>query len=191
MIVVTLCSFAALGCSQNNTPTDPNGDPADPNGDPTGPNVPSTTMERYAAHRFVAVDDTVDLRDLGEYLEDGVLDGETVLEVDASQTTAQCKSGGVGWIRFKYRDVQGSNGVQTLIIVCVNEEGECTDLPRIEADLEALRAGSTPGAADMLAAGGGSHFAVCRSESGVRLQRPPSMPPPFYRIVDAWGDGPY
>ncbi len=43
MIVATLFSLAALSCSRNDTPTDPNSDPPDPNDS-------SVTMERYAAH---------------------------------------------------------------------------------------------------------------------------------------------
>ncbi len=163
-------------------------DPATP--DPPAPE-PDTAVERFAAHRFVAVGDTVDLQRYGTLLDAGELDTGSALAVDTAAYAASCVAGGTGWVRFRYRDTGEENGVQTLVVTCVDETGPCASLPGLTVDLERFRPGHEPTAADLLADGDRTLYGVCRSTAGIRLQPPPDLPPLMLRVVDAWGSGPY
>ena len=99
---------------------------------------------------------------------------------------------GRGFVRVRYREEQApKNQVQTIGIVCIDEVGNCTDLPRVSFDFERYLDEEPIGEADYLAQGDGILYGVCRAGNRYRLQRPPPMPPLMYRVIDALGDGPY
>src|SRR5690606_25907670 len=91
---------------------------------------------RNATHRFVPVGASVPLAGLGAVLDAGSFDNTSPLVLASDKKTVRCEDGGAGWVRLRYRDDVTENKVQTLVVVCVDEVGDCMDLPRLSADLE-------------------------------------------------------
>ena len=103
--------------------------------------------------------------------------------------------GGTACLRFTYRDTADENNVQTLCVVVFDETGDCSGQPTVTLDLQRFL-GMTPqlvGNANLIESGEGLFYAACLSFDGAyRLQQPSqSLPPLYFAIVDALGDGAY
>lgn len=133
------------------------------------------------------------LTGLGELLETIYLTDPPSIAVEGDSLTAI--AGGLACLRFRYREAQDENTIQTLCIASFDETGPCTGLERVRLDLNQFLDAppELAGNANLLEAGNGLFYAACRTEEGVyRLQqsvRP--LPPLYFNIVDALGDGPY
>jgi hypothetical protein len=146
-----------------------------------------------ASHRFLPVGESISLDRFGELIEVIDLTEPPAVALDCSLLTAV--AGGASCVRFRYREAGQENGVQTLCVVAIDETGDCDGLTRVSLNLETFldADGQLAGNANLLEAGDGRFYAVCRSETGAyRLQQPSDALPPLYlHVVDALGDGPY
>ncbi len=169
-------------------------------GAPAPATVPTTTIAaspaappRLASHLFIPVGEARSIAGLGDLVEVVAVEGTGVVSLGGAEVEAT--AGGTACLRFAYRDNPGENGVQTLCVVSFDEVGDCVGLEWLGLDLEGFA--DTPdeaaGDANLLEAGAGRFYAVCRTGDGlVRLQQPTGvLPPLFFHMVDALGDGPY
>lgn len=189
-VLFACAASAACGDSTPSGPSTPGGTPPPPVDEVEPVEAFGETLQ-YAAHRYVAVDDTIHLGGYGVLLDSGSFGSGNVIAVDAEVGTARCADGGAGWVRFRYREDGAENQVQTLIVVCADETGGCEAGGSVVIPVETMRPGSDPAASDLVAAGSGALFDLCETGAGVRVDPPPAMPPLLYRVVDAWGSGPY
>lgn len=164
----------------------------------TGPEVAAvpdlisvSAPPRLASHLFLPVGEKRSIAGLGELLEIIPFDGAEPVAVEGDVLTAA--GNGVSCLRFRYREVPGENGVQTMCVVAFDETGDCAGHEPLQLDLNTfLEPVDAPfGNADALL--GRSLFAACVTSDGAfRLQQPAVDPPELYfAIVDALGDGPY
>jgi hypothetical protein len=192
-----------LACSPNGEASAPPDSNLDPAIAPTGSVTPSSNVDatpdaapatvRLASHRFVSVGDQHSIEDLGELIEVVHLSEPPAVAING--TTALAEAGGISCLRFQYRTAVDENTVQTQCVVAFDETGDCTDLEPLRLDLLTFldQGAASTGEANMLASGDGRFYATCRSDSGAyRLQQPSEeLPPPYFHIVDALGDGAY
>lgn len=94
-----------------------------------------------AAHRIVPVGSSVDVAAHGTILEVASVDPIGVLTYSPSDARVTCVRGGLGIVRARYREPRGTddNQIQTQVITCIDELGECTGQPRVSFDLELFR----------------------------------------------------
>ena len=170
---------------------------ATPIGGDSGPSATATpvldTSARLASHLFIPIGEWRSIAGLGELLGFTPFTQEQFLVIGDDVITAV--GSGMGCLRFKYRDVEFENGVQTLCVVTFEETGDCEGLPSLSLDLQTfLESNGQPvGNADLLESGEGLFYAVCETVGGAfRLQRTiRNLPTLYFTIVDALGDGPY
>ena len=182
--VVTACS------SDPSTAQGPAGSTATPMPPLNQESEPAT---RLASHLFLAAGSSYDLSGLGRFLEAVHMTEPAAVEVEG--VSLRGLTGGSSCLRFRYRVIPGENGVQTLCVTVIDEAASCARLPRQTLDLQRFL--DSPqraiGNANLLEAGAGRFYSVCRTEaSAYRLQQPSEELPPLYlHMVDALGDGPY
>ncbi len=174
---------ALLACTDPKPDDDPTGDTAD-----TAPTVVIADPEVVLAPpRWLAVGDAMELPSLGPLLGHGSLDARGELTVDHAAGTLACSAGGVGWLRADYRLPADENHVQTLVVACVDETGDCTGLDPIVVQLDPSSAGDTTWSAGA----DGTLYGLCEGDGGVRLD-PGALdpPPPIVQLGRAYGPGP-
>lgn len=146
---------------------------------------------RLASHLFLPVGEQRSIAGLGKLIEQIDLYGESPFRVEGDLLTAD--AAGISCLRFRYRDLPGENGVQTMCAVAFDETGQCGGLLPLSLDLDMfLEADGAPvGNSDLLT--GGDLYAACATATGdLRLQQPSlDLPPLYLVIVDALGGGPY
>lgn len=178
----TLASLAAAGglggCAQLQDPASP--DPKTTDG--------GTTARRLVSHEFVPVGETRSLGDIGAVLEVIEFDGQLDLDTEAGTFTPI--ESGVTCIRARYRESERQNAIQTKCVLGIDEAGSCDGYPRYAFDLQRFtdRAGNS----NWLAQGNGRFYGVCRTDTGLQLEpNTRDLPPLYFGIVDALGDGAY
>lgn len=156
-------------------------------------NPPVDATLRLATHRFLPVGSSLSIADLGTILEIASVEPPSdVVTYSDTEGAITCNQGGTAFVRAQYRHADApKNRVQTLLVVCVDEAGDCGPLPRASLDLERYLNRTPKGEADYLAQGRGSLWGLCVSQGKYRLDAPPAMPPLMFRIIDALADGVY
>ena len=148
---------------------------------------------RLASHVFVPVGGSRSIKGLGELLES--IHFTEPPSVGISGTTVTAEAGGITCLRFRYRAGDDDNTIQTLCAVSFDETGSCSGLPKLALDIgQFLRSEQGPvGNSNLLESGDGLFYVACKSPTGAyRLQRPDRrLPPLYFTIVDALGDGQY
>ncbi len=150
-------------------------------------------FRQLGSHLFVPVGESRSIAGMGEFLEAVSMDGRDAFSIDGSEITAL--TSGATCFRFKYRDVPFENGIQTVCGVAFESIGECAGLPTARLDLNAfLEPGVQPvGDANLLESGDGLFYAICVDDHSRYVLQPSSadLPPLYWHMADALGDGPY
>ncbi|MFQ5381597.1 MAG: hypothetical protein ACE5EF_08240, partial [Dehalococcoidia bacterium] len=153
----------------------------------------TTPAERLASHLFLAAGDERGIEGYGELLEVIEFGDEPALSVTGD--TIRGERGGTACLRFRYRPEGSENSVQTLCVVVFDEVGPCEGRPPLSLDLLAFLPSERDagGNANLLESGAGRFYRACLGDGGrYRLQPTKSdLPPLYFHIVDALGDGPY
>ena len=196
-LAATFFLIASLACSTPSTVTPPT---QTPNLVPTpSPQFVATgtptqvAATALASHLFIPVGETRDIGSLGHLVEIVEFTQPPPVQVVGSQLSAT--SGGLACLRFSYSITDEENNVQTLCVVSFDETGDCSGLPEVTLDLQQFLGDSQrpTGNANLLESGDGTFYRACRTQTGAfRLQKPVhALPPLYFTIVDALGDGPY
>ena len=160
---------------------------------PPAQEEPALPATRLGSHLFVPVGESRSIEGLGALIETIHLSIPSSVAVEGTTLTAM--AGGLACLRFANREVVNDNSVQTLCVVAFDETGDCSDLQTLTLDLQQhLGAASDPvGNADLLESGAGRFYAACLTPTGAyRLQQSSlRLPPLYFTVVDALGDGPY
>ena len=184
----------ATACSNDSTPTATPTVTATSAGHPLTPMPAFQAGTRFATHLFVNAGDTRDVSGLGQLMETIDMGGSGAATIDGNTLTAH--HGGSTCFRFRYRDTENENQVQTECAIVIDETGDCDELPLATLDLERFvgQTNNQPtGNANLLEAGNRDLYAVCVTPTGAhRLQQPDAaLPTLYFPMIDAVGDGPY
>jgi hypothetical protein len=160
---------------------------------PTPTPASETEFTRLGSHLFVPVGESRSIAGLGRFLEAVSMDGRDAFAVEATEITAL--TSGATCFRFMYRETPGENGIQTVCGIAFERVGECSGLSAVRLDLNAFLEpeGRPVGDANLLEYGDGLFYAVCMDEHARYVLQPSTaeLPPLYWHIVDALGDGPY